>query len=74
MQTKTPPVPADDPLITANTCRALAGDVSLMAIWRWRKARIIPEPIKIRNRNYWKKSAFLAALAAAGSVQEKEAA
>ncbi|WP_295392917.1 hypothetical protein [uncultured Thiodictyon sp.] len=60
----------DDPLITANTARALAGDVSAMTIWRWQRAGIIPAPLKIRTRNYWRKSAFLAALQAAGTVAE----
>jgi hypothetical protein len=59
---------ADDPLITANAARALAGDVSLMTLWRWRRAGILPAPLTIRGRNYWRKSVFLAALVAAGSA------
>lgn len=28
--------------------------VSDMSIWRWRKAGIFPEPIKINGRCYWR--------------------
>lgn len=58
-------IPSDDPLITAGTACALAGGISRMTLWRWREAGIIPEPIVIRGRNYFRRSAFLAAIAAA---------
>jgi len=59
--------PPDDPLIPQRTARRLAGGISDMTMWRWRQAGIIPPPISIRGRNYWRKSVFLAALAQAGS-------
>jgi hypothetical protein len=59
------PAPSDDPLITAKTACALAGDISRMTLWRWGEAGIIPRPLTIRGRNYYRRSAFLEALAAA---------
>lgn len=73
--TEAPPAPAvlpDDPLITAGAACKLAGDVSRMTLWRWREAGIIPAPIVIRGRNYFRRGAFLAALAAAGSPSERQ--
>lgn len=65
---RVPDVLSDDPLITSGTARALAGGVASMTLWRWRKAGIIPEPIVIRGRNYFRRGEFLSALAAAGST------
>ncbi len=62
-----PTVPLADPLITAGTACDLAGGISRMTLWRWREAGIIPAPIVIRGRNYFRRGAFLAALAAADS-------
>jgi hypothetical protein len=36
-----------------------------MTLWRWRHVGIIPPPVVIQGRNYWRKRAFLAAIAAA---------
>ena len=44
----------DESLITQSTLRQLAGGVSDMTIWRWRKAGLLPKPTTIRNRNYWR--------------------
>lgn len=57
--------PVDDPLISAGTARALAGNISPMTLWRWRRAGIVPSPVVIQGRNYWRRHAFLAAIAAA---------
>jgi hypothetical protein len=57
--------PPDDPLISAGAARALAGGISAMTLWRWRHVGIIPPPVVIQGRNYWRKRAFLAAIAAA---------
>lgn len=56
----------DDALITQPQLKRLAGDISDMTIWRWRRAGLIPEPSNIRGRNYWRSGdvrAFLARLA-----------
>lgn len=47
-----------DKLVSSRTARAELGDVSEMTIWRWVKAGIMPEPIKINGRNYWPASAI----------------
>lgn len=60
-----PHIPDPDSLISSATARKLA-DVSLMTIWRWVKADILPEPLNIRGRNYWRRGEYLAALAAKG--------
>ena len=58
------PGPTEDPLISAAACRGLAASITPMTLWRWRKAGIIPAPTVIRSRNYWRRSEFLAAIAA----------
>ena len=51
-----------DPLITSATAAALAGNVSQMTLWRWAKDGVIPQPIKIRRRKYWRRAEFVAAI------------
>lgn len=67
MHTSTQPAaPADDgALITATEAKRLAGSISDMTLWRWHRAGVIPDPIKIRSRKYWNRGTFLAALARA---------
>lgn len=52
----------DDALIGSTVCRRLAGNISDMTLWRWRQAGIVPPPLVIRGRNYWKRGEFLAAI------------
>jgi hypothetical protein len=59
--------PDSDVLINSTTARLLAGVISSMSLWRWIRAGIIPEPLKIRGRNYWRRGEFIAALEAAAS-------
>lgn len=49
-------------LITQAEAKRLAGGISDMTLWRWRNAGIIPAPISIRRRNYWRRSDFLYAV------------
>jgi len=44
--------------------------VSDMTIWRWIKAGIFPEPIKINGRNYWREDSVYEALAAGVDAPE----
>ena len=57
--------PVDDALICQPEAKRLAGGVSDMTMWRWRKDGVIPQPMSIRRRNYWRRGEFLAALEAA---------
>jgi hypothetical protein len=59
----------DDALICQNEARQLAGGISNMTLWRWRKAGLIPEPISIRKRNYWRRRDFMRALEAAAASE-----
>lgn len=45
----------DDTLITAAQLRELI-PVSSMTIWRWQKLGLMPAPVVIRRRNYWRSS------------------
>lgn len=45
-----------DPLLTSRQTSAELGNVCDMTLWRWVHAGILPRPIKIRNRNYWRRS------------------
>ena len=43
-------------LLSSAQVRAELGGVSLMTLHRWINAGILPTPVKIRNRNYWRRS------------------
>jgi predicted DNA-binding transcriptional regulator AlpA len=49
-----------DCLLTQSAARQLCGGVSAMCFWRWRKAGILPPPVAINGRLYWKRSALAA--------------
>lgn len=54
----------DDNLIDASRVRALCGNVSDMTIRRWIARGILPSPMHIERRRYWRRGDVLAALAA----------
>jgi len=41
-----------------------------MTFWRWRQKGIIPEPMKIQNRNFWRRGELIAALLKAAEDPE----
>lgn len=45
---------ANEGLINQAALKRLAGDISDMTVWRWRRAGLLPEPTNIRGRNYWR--------------------
>ncbi|WP_189453901.1 helix-turn-helix transcriptional regulator [Cognatilysobacter bugurensis] len=47
---------ATQPLIAASTVRRQFGGISDMTVWRWVQKGLLPEPIKINGRNYWRES------------------
>lgn len=57
--------PDPDELITAFEARRLAGGISDMSLWRWIKKGILPSPLVIERRRYWRRGEFIAALNAA---------
>ncbi len=59
---QTAPAAPDDALIGQTEARRLAGGISDMTLWRWRQAGLVPEPMSIRRRNYWRRGEFMAAL------------
>mgnify|MGYP001767622208 FL=1 len=64
---------SDDPLISDPELRRIAGNVTPMTIWRWRKAGILPPALVINGRNYSRKSAIDKALAEAIQKVEEAA-
>ncbi len=62
-----PQAPDFATLINSTTACALAGDISPMTLWRWTRDGVIPRPLKIRERKFWNRAEFIAALIAAGS-------
>lgn len=62
----TPEAPLDE-LIDSAEAQRLVGGRSKMTLWRWARDGIIPEPITIRRRNYWRRGEFLRALAKAAA-------
>lgn len=60
-------IPTDpEARITSAECRYLAGGISDMTLWRWIRRGIVPQPLVIERRRYWRRGEFLAALQAAG--------
>jgi predicted DNA-binding transcriptional regulator AlpA len=57
--------PSNDPLLNSANVSHYLGGVSQMTIWRWVRDGVIPAPIKIRNRNYWRQSGLDAAVESA---------
>lgn len=55
----------EDPLISDPELRRIAGGITPMTVWRWRKAGILPPPLVLNRRNYSRKSEVDAALARA---------
>jgi len=48
-------------LVAAPTARAdYLGNISAMTEWRWRKAGILPDPIQINKRNFYRESDLIA--------------
>jgi predicted site-specific integrase-resolvase len=45
-----------DPLIKASVARQQWGGISPVTEWRWIKRGVVPEPIKINGRNYYRQS------------------
>jgi predicted site-specific integrase-resolvase len=45
-----------DVLMNARTVRTTLGGVTGMTLHRWMRAGILPQPIKINGRNYWRES------------------
>ncbi|KGE04546.1 helix-turn-helix transcriptional regulator [Pseudohaliea rubra] len=55
MATK-PTRPAADPLLSASqVCQELGG-ITRTTLWRWRREGLLPEPVTMRGRNYWRAS------------------
>lgn len=48
-------------LISQPQLRRLMGGVSDMTIWRWRESGLLPAPIVIRRRNYYREADIVAA-------------
>ena len=44
----------DDALVKSADVRMLLGNISEMTEWRWRRENILPKPISIRRRNYYR--------------------
>lgn len=64
---------SDNPLITDSELRRLAGGVTPMTIWRWRKAGILPPALVLNGRNYSRKSDIDAALSHAFGLDDSAA-
>ena len=52
-------------LLPARAVRDRFGGISDMTLWRWVQKGILPHPVKINSRNYWRESDVAAAQEAA---------
>lgn len=51
------PIPlAADPLLSASEVRRELGGITRVTLWRWRQDGLLPEPVTMRGRNYWRQS------------------
>ena len=62
---------ATDPLVSQTSVKKQLGDVIDMTMWRWRRQGILPPPIVINTRNYWRQSQIDAIT---GRIEERGAA
>lgn len=58
-----------DALLTSAEARRLAGDISTMTEWRWRRDGLLPAPVQIRGRNYYRRGPFMHALRSLGTAE-----
>jgi len=49
-----------DPLINSAEVRRVFGDISHTTLWRWERDNVLPQPTRIRNRKYWRRSEIIA--------------
>ena len=49
--------------------REYLGEISAMTEWRWRQVGILPEPIRIRKRNFYRESDLLAVPERAAKIE-----
>lgn len=61
--------PETDALMPSAEARRLAGGISTMTEWRWRRDGLLPAPVQIRGRNYYRRGAFMAALRSLGTAE-----
>ena len=47
---------ADDPLVPQASVKRQLGGISDMTCWRWRRMGLLPPPVVINCRNYWRQS------------------
>ena len=45
-----------DALVSGRVLRERLGGISHMTLKRWTVAKILPPPVKINGRNYWRES------------------
>jgi len=60
---------SEDPLISDPELRRIAGGITSMTVWRWRKAGILPPALVLNGRNYSRKSEVDQALARAFGLE-----
>lgn len=62
---------ATDPLVSQTSLKRQVGGISDMTVWRWRRKGILPPPVVINTRNYWRQSQIDAIT---GRIEERGAA
>jgi predicted DNA-binding transcriptional regulator AlpA len=45
-----------NPMVSARVVRATFSNISDMTLYRWVQQGILPPPVKISGRNYWRES------------------
>lgn len=58
-----------DVVLPSSALRERCGKISSMTVHRWVAKGILPEPIKINGRNYWRESDVDALLAKAAKAE-----
>ena len=48
-----------DRLLNVKQVAKVYGDCSEPTVWRWAKAGVIPKPVKVGGRTFWKESEII---------------
>lgn len=62
-----------DQLVVSAEVRSLAGGISDMTLWRWVRKGIVPRPLVIERRRYWRRAELIASLEAAAERSRQAA-
>jgi predicted DNA-binding transcriptional regulator AlpA len=58
-------------ILHSRAVRERFGGVSDMTLWRWTRKGILPQPVRINGRNYWREADIVALQAGRAANDDK---